>query len=170
MIKSLSFILLGVAAWVAIVAFTPSGNDDPGGKEPAEARLVSPRERKSIRREPVLETARSESGAEAGAPRREEAQQEIDTAAVTYSPEGVRKIRPWLLDEDPAIRAAALDGMIQLGEPDAVPLLRHAAAKLHDPAEIAAFHEAADLLALPAWSETAEAQEVIAEIIEGNSR
>ena len=48
-------------------------------------------------------------------------------------------------------------------------MLRDAATKLGDPAEIAAFQEAADLLALPAWSETTEAREVIAEIIEGNS-
>ena len=87
----------------------------------------------------------------------------------TYSPDGVKAIRPWLLDADPEIRAAARDGMVQLGEPDGVPLLRDAATKLGDPAEIAAFHEAADLLALPAWSETTEAREVIAEIIEGNS-
>ena len=79
-------------------------------------------------------------------------------------------IRPLLLDPDPEVRMAARDGMVQLGEADAVPVLRDAASKLTDPAEIASFQEAADLLALPAWSETTEAQDTVAEIVEENAR
>jgi hypothetical protein len=45
-----------------------------------------------------------------------------------------------------------------------VPWLRDAASKLEDPAEIAALREAADLLALPAWSGSEEAREAIEEI------
>jgi hypothetical protein len=96
--------------------------------------------------------------------RREDAQTIIDAAVVTYSPEGVKAIRPYLLDSDPEIRAAARDGMVQLGEADAIPLLRDAASKLKETAEIASLQEAADLLALPAWSDTPEAAAVVADI------
>jgi len=167
-LRNLSFILLGLAAWIAIVVLTPSESREakpappvPGGSAMRERR-ATPREK-----QPVM--AATAPGGEADSARREEAQDEIHAAVVTYSPEGVKAIRPWLLDGDPEIRAAARDGMVQLGEPDGVPVLRDAATKLGDPAEIAAFQEAADLLALPAWSETTEAREVIAEIIEGNS-
>lgn len=95
---------------------------------------------------------------------------EIDAAVVTYSPAGVKAIRPFLLDGDAGVRRAARDGMVQLGEGDAIPLLRAAAGKLTDPEEIASFQEAADLLALPAWSDTEEAGTVIAEMIDENER
>ncbi len=170
MIRSLSFILLGLAAWAVIVAVSPSGGNAAGKREAAAVETTQPRERKSLRRETGRTAAEVPAGAEAGAGRREKAREEIEAAVITYSPGGVKAIRPWLLDADPEIRAAARDGMVLLGEADAVPLLRDAASKLEEPEEIAAFHEAADLLALPAWSETAEAQEVIQEIIEGNSR
>lgn len=89
---------------------------------------------------------------------------EIQQAVLTYQPSGVAVIRPYLLDPDPAIRREARDGLVQLGEADAVPWLRDAASKLEDPAEIAALREAADLLALPAWSDSEEAREAIEEI------
>lgn len=98
----------------------------------------------------------------------EQATAVIHEAMTTYAPSGVHAIRVYLLDSDPAVRQAARDGLVQLGEPDAVPHLRAAAAKLEDPAEIASFHEAADLLALPAWSDSPEAREAIAEIVGGN--
>lgn len=94
----------------------------------------------------------------------EQASAVIHEAMATYAPSGVHPIRPFLLDSDPAIRQAARDGLVQLGEADAIPFLRAAAAKLQNPAEIASFHEAADLLALPAWSDSAEARAAIAEI------
>ncbi len=96
--------------------------------------------------------------------RREQAAADIQGAVLTYQPAGVSVIRPYLLDPDPAIRREARDGMVQLGEADAVPWLRDAASKLEDPAEIAALREAADLLALPAWSDSEEAREAIEEI------
>ena len=54
---------------------------------------------------------------------------------------------------------------MQLGEADAVPFLREAALQVEDPEEIVSLREAADLLALPAWSDSAEAREVVAEIL-----
>jgi hypothetical protein len=94
----------------------------------------------------------------------EDASAVIQQAMTTYAPAGIHPIRPFLTDPDPTIRQAARDGLVQLGEPDAIPHLRAAAAKLVDPAEIASLHEAADLLALPAWSESAEARAAVAEI------
>lgn len=98
--------------------------------------------------------------------RQAEAVARIQEAAVTYSPDGVAAIRPYLKDPDPAIRQAARDGLVQLGEADAVPILREAALRAQDPGEVASLREAADLLALPAWSDSAEAREVVAEILE----
>jgi hypothetical protein len=116
---------------------------------------------------------------EAGKPRRDRAKSQpladparvedaaaaIQEAVITYSPAGVRAIRPFLHDPDPAIRRAARDGLVQLGEADAVPFLREAALQVEDPEEIASLREAADLLALPAWSDSAEAREVVAEML-----
>jgi hypothetical protein len=91
----------------------------------------------------------------------------IQQAVLTYSPDGVKAIRPFLQDPDPAIRRAARDGLVQLGEADAVPYLREAALRVEDQEEIVSLREAADLLALPAWSDSAEAREAVAEILEG---
>jgi HEAT repeat protein len=116
---------------------------------------------------------------EAGKPRRERAKSQpltdpapaedaaavIQEAVITYSPAGVRALRPFLHDPDPAIRRAARDGLVQLGEADAVPFLREAALQVEDPEEIVSLREAADLLALPAWSDSAEAREVVAEML-----
>lgn len=90
----------------------------------------------------------------------------IQEAVISYSPEGVKAILPFLQDPDPAIRRAARDGLVQLGEADAVPFLREAALRVEDPEEIALLREAADLLALPAWSDSAEAREAVTEILE----
>lgn len=174
--KNFTFIFLGLIAWIALVVFAPpKGKEEPAKEVPAETAASKPRitaarekERREKKSETVVPEQTDKTTTEAAAAHRDEAQAVIDAAVVTYSPEGVKMIRPWLLDADPEVRMAARDGMVQLGEPDAVPLLRDAAGKLKEHSEIAAFHEAADLLALPAWSETTEAQDAIAEITGGN--
>ncbi len=164
-------LLLGLAAWVALIVivppkpFTPDTAGTPGPAAPASP---SPNSKSHTR--PSTATAEADANADAvksknADPRhRDDAHSDIDAAVVTYSPAGVKAIRPYLLDADPEVRAAARDGMVQLGESDAVPLLRDAASKLKDPQEVASFREAADLLELPAWSESEEAAEVIAGI------
>jgi hypothetical protein len=82
----------------------------------------------------------------------------ISTASTTYSPEGIRDIKPFLLDPDPEIRAAAKDGLINLGESGGSAALRAAAKQIKEPREAASYLDAADYLDLPAWSETEEAQ------------
>lgn len=111
-----------------------------------------------------ISTPRAKQPSAADPARQEEAAAAIHDAVLTYDPAGVAVIRPFLLDPDPAVRRAARDGMVQLGEADAVPWLRDAASKLEDPAEIAALREAADLLELPAWSDSDEAREAVEEI------
>lgn len=171
--KNISFILIGLTAWVVLVVLAPSKTEELPEKKavPAEsssrARTTGPRDKERPAKR-IVEAA--ETTEEAAAAHRDEAQAAIDAAVVTYSPDGVKSIRAWLLDADPKVRMAARDGMVQLGEPDAIPLLRDAAGRLKDQSEIAAFHEAADLLALPAWSETTEAQAAIAEIIGDNGQ
>jgi HEAT repeat protein len=82
----------------------------------------------------------------------------INAAATTYAPEGIRDIKPYLLDPDAEIRLAAKDGLIVLGEAGGASALRAAAKQLKDPREAAVFLEAADYLELPSWSDTEEAQ------------
>lgn len=169
--KNLYFILLGLAAWAILVVISPSKTPEPDlPKAPAATEQARSSARSRDKERPAKTEASGVENTPATAAHREEAQAVIDAASVTYSPEGVQAIRPFLLDPDPEVRMAARDGMVQLGEVDAVPLLRAAAGKLKDQLEIASFHEAADLLALPPWSETTEAQDTIAEIIEDMAR
>lgn len=166
-------LLLGLAAWVALIVLFPPKpftGDSAGkpGQAPAAASSSAGPNSKSHARPSAAAGAQTDSNTikskDADPRYRDDARSTIDAAVVTYSPAGVKAIRPYLLDADPEVRAAARDGLVQLGEGDAVPLLRDAASKLVDPQEIASFREAADLLALPAWSESEEAASVIAGI------
>lgn len=149
----------GLALGAAALFFPREKADPP---DPAAARRVEtvrPATRRVVREQAPTRSA------PASAPARfEEAVAVIQQAMTTYAPSGVQPIRPFLTDPDPAIRQAARDGLVQLGEPDAIPHLRAAAATLQDPGEIASFQEAAELLALPAWSDSADARDAVAEI------
>lgn len=90
--------------------------------------------------------------------------EKIQTAVITYAPEGVQPIAAHLLDSDPEIRESARQGLVQLGEADAIPLLRDAARRLTDGSESLACEEAAAFLELPSWSQTEEAKAFSAEL------
>ncbi|MFD0894950.1 HEAT repeat domain-containing protein [Luteolibacter ambystomatis] len=92
------------------------------------------------------------------------ARQSIEEAVTTYEQAAVKTIAAFLQDPDPDIRLAARDGLIQLGEQDAIPILRQAATRMSDAAEATACREAADYLELPSWSDTPEGQEALARI------
>ena len=151
--------ILAVLALAGTAVFWPENAGMPeekgaaeerhSGKAMASGKSPSPRESHPAPADPA---------------RLEEVAAVIGDAVMTYEPAGVAAIRPFLLDPDPEIRRAARDGLVQLGEADAVPWLREAASKLEDPAEVAALREAADLLSLPAWSDSDEAREAIEEI------
>jgi hypothetical protein len=164
-------LLVGLVAWVALIVLVPpkpftSETGAKPGQTPAANPASAASNLKSHTRPvaPAQAEANSIQSKSADPQYRDDAQTTIDAAVVTYSPAGVKAIRPYLLDADPEVRAAARDGLVQLGESDAVPLLRDAASKLQDPQEITSFREAADLLALPAWSDSEEAATVIAGI------
>jgi len=92
------------------------------------------------------------------------AQRSIEEAVTTYEPAAVKTIAPFLQDPDPEIRAAARDGLIQLGEQDAIPVLRLAATRMGNEAEATACREAANYLELPSWADTPQGQETLARI------
>jgi hypothetical protein len=164
-------LLLGLFAWVVFIVLVPPKPFTDGDRKPDHAPVAPVDLRSRVRHAtPAKPEATAASGSASAKSRsadpqhREAARGAIDAAVVTYSPEGVKAIRPYLLDADPEVRAAARDGMVQLGEGDAIPLLRDAASKLEDAQEIASLQEAADLLALPAWADSEEAAAVIAGI------
>lgn len=99
-------------------------------------------------------------GAAATSEEKEQRLDAIQTAATTYAPEGIRDIKPFLLDPDPEIRAAAKDGLVVLGESGGAVALRAAAKQLKDPREAAVYLDTADYLELPSWSDTEEAQQL----------
>lgn len=158
-------IISGLAVWTIFVAITSSRSSitSPAAppQEPAK-RLQS--SAKTLERDDRARTA-SKPAAATDPERLATARAVIESAALRYEPSAVKDIRPWLLDTDPEIRQAARDGLVMLGESDAIPFLRNAASRLTDPAEVASFHEAADLLSLPAWSESDEAKQAMAEIV-----
>ncbi|MCW1923000.1 HEAT repeat domain-containing protein [Luteolibacter arcticus] len=161
-------IIAGLALWTAFVAFTSSGPATPSPAAPEAPARKHPQP--AVKPAPRETRARTAAAAPADTARLATACEEIEAAAITYEPGAVKVIRPWLLDADPQIRQAARDGLVMLGESDAIPFLRDAASRLEDPAEVASFHEAADLLSLPAWSESDEARQMMAEIVSESDR
>ncbi|HEY1083662.1 MAG TPA: HEAT repeat domain-containing protein [Prosthecobacter sp.] len=76
----------------------------------------------------------------------------IEDAAVSYSAEELPKIQPYLTHPDPEVRAAAIQGMVTLGDAAAAPLLRAAAQLALSPEEATAMREAASYVELPSGS------------------
>jgi len=74
---------------------------------------------------------------------------EIDDAIVTYSPEGVGIITPYLSNSDRELRSAAVEGLKQLGEPEGAKVLRRMARSVTDPRTRQEFLEAAEFIELP---------------------
>jgi hypothetical protein len=81
----------------------------------------------------------------------------IDEASTAYDPKSIPLIAPYLDDPDPAIRSAAIDGFLRLGERDAAVLLRAAAKRRDSPKEIVALLQAAEYLELPSLTEMRKA-------------
>lgn len=73
----------------------------------------------------------------------------IDDAIVTYSPEGVGMIAPYLSSGDVEIREAAVEALMQLGEPSGAELLRKAARSAANARERNQLLEAAAFIDLP---------------------
>jgi hypothetical protein len=73
----------------------------------------------------------------------------IEELATTYAAEQVQPLARYLQHESPAVRAAAVDGLVRLGDSSAAPLLRAAAKQMDDPDETVAMLNAAKYLELP---------------------
>lgn len=78
--------------------------------------------------------------------------QAIGDAAVSYDARELPNIEPFLRHPDAEVRAAALRGMLTLGDAAAAPLLRAASRQAATPQEAVALIEAADYLELPSGS------------------
>ena len=74
---------------------------------------------------------------------------DIETLATTYSAEKVAPLARYLSHASPEVRAAAIDGLVRLGEASAAPLLREAAKTTENSDEIIAMLNAAKYLELP---------------------
>jgi len=79
----------------------------------------------------------------------QEVMQKLQDAAVTYDPAQLPVIRPYLVDADPAVRAAAVNAMVVLGDASAAPMLRNAAKLLGLPDEAKTYESKAAYLELP---------------------
>ena len=75
--------------------------------------------------------------------------QRLQDAAVTYDPAQLPVIQPYLVDSDPALRAAAVDAMVVMGEAAAAPMLRDAAKSLASADEATQYERKAAYLELP---------------------
>lgn len=75
--------------------------------------------------------------------------EQIEAAYVSYRPEALPQIAPFLSHADPEVRAFAREAVVQVGHAEGVPLLRGAAKKARDPREAAALLDAAEYLELP---------------------
>lgn len=73
----------------------------------------------------------------------------IMEASATYSPEGLEVLEPLLGHPDPEIRESAIEGIVQLGEPEGIAVLRRAAESTTFPENRGALLEAAEFLELP---------------------
>jgi hypothetical protein len=145
--------LLGVAAWIKT-----------GRMESQSGRVDPPPPRSEAQRSPLAPgdlrpdsgvTERLERTVEptVGVTTQVEIQaailEEIHEAAISYEASELPLIEKYLLHGDGVVREAAREGMITLGSPEAVPLLRKAAALAGDPREAVALLDAADYLELP---------------------
>ena len=76
----------------------------------------------------------------------EKVRDKIQSLAATYDARSIPEIAAFLDHGDPLVRNAALQGLLQLSSPEAVPVLRAAAAKAKSAEEAEALREAADFL------------------------
>ncbi len=76
----------------------------------------------------------------------------IQEASISYDAKELPKIQPYLIHPDPEVRAAALEGVLVLGDAAGSPLLRQAASTLKDPREAVKYLDAAEYLELPSGS------------------
>ncbi|MFD0895834.1 hypothetical protein KBB96_07795 [Luteolibacter ambystomatis] len=162
--RYLAVILLGFAV---VLGFATRHRGGKAGVAGAFETLRPSEDAKLPASRQQVASARVSSRATAGssAEERADVMARIDEAVKSYEPAAVKAIAPYLTSTDRDLRSAAREGLIQLGEPDGIAVLRLAATRMSDPAETNACREAADFLELPSWSETDEARETVANLL-----
>jgi hypothetical protein len=75
--------------------------------------------------------------------------EKIQEASTTYDAAQLPIIKPHLLNADPEIRKAAINGMVVLGDAAASPMLREAAKQMNTAEDMKVMLEAAEYLELP---------------------
>ncbi len=90
----------------------------------------------------------------------------IHEASTLYDTSALPLIEPYLSHADLEVRAAAVEGLVALGESGGSSLLRSAASKLADPREAVTYLDAADYLDLPPTTMTELTAEMAARMKE----
>jgi len=160
---------LAIAAGLAVLWFKRNVGSKDRPPAPAPAALVSPTPPPAPQppdvaapapaapngdNEPAspLPPGKDPAAPEGISPSREQTLEAIQDLAVTYDAASVPALARYLSNRDAEIRAAARDGLIQLGERAAIPYLQEAARQAA-PEEAQALREAAEFLALPTWTQ-----------------
>lgn len=156
-------LLLGVGAalWVRDASQTAPAAPAPAGEAAAATSIPSPAATQAgaatAPAAPTTPAPAATTGAEPPLLDGDAAQEAILDLVVTYDAASVPALARYLAHRDPELRAAARDGLIQLGERAAIPFLE-AAARTAPAEEAKALREAAEFLALPTWTEHRAAQ------------
>ena len=145
--------LLAAALWMAWHALGSKPGIDPARATPASeihsARVPTVTGGARFATHPAGTPGDPQAGHATQAASREEVMEKLQDAAVTYDPAQLLVIRPYLMDSDPTIRAAAVNAMVVLGDASAAPMLRDAAKRLASPDEAKTYESKAAYLELP---------------------
>ena len=156
-------LLLVIIALVAYLAFRPASKTEPPQTrlEDDRAASVPPSVAKKPREVPVetnstrIKRTHVDTSVNTNA-NREETDQEIEALAEAASKDDATSFQliiTSLRAERPEIRKAALEAAIQLGNRDAIPILKELAAKTEDAREKVEILDAIEFLELPSLSE-----------------
>lgn len=153
---------LGLVVAAAVLYYTGSattqdrrGETSPSAQAPREVGKSEPRSAETAKPNvpATLPAAppRTESSA-ASTPANESTEEilfRLQQASFTYDAAALRDIKPYLTSSDPAVRRAALDAVVTLGDAAGAAVLREAAQKTRDASEAAELRAKADYLELP---------------------
>ena len=148
-------LLIGGGAAVFFRTLEPAAEKTIPPATPASDTEVAPAP-SSASPEPVVEGP-APAAPDISLPTGDIARDAITELSITYDAAAVPALARYLKHPDPDIRAAARDGLINLGERAAIPFLE-AAAKTALADEAVLLREAAEFLALPTWTEQREAR------------
>jgi len=143
-------VVVAITALAVFLANFPVGQSPSPAQAPAATEGVS--EPQPLAPSPAMADGPGKGDAIASSPNAEAALeptlQKIEDLAITYDVAAIPALAAFLAHADPRVREAAREGLIILGEDEAVPYLKAAAQKA-PPEEAPLLKEAAEFLALP---------------------